>query len=261
MSDVRPDRWVSAIALVALGGLLVLGTPVATDPPLVVDRLNLAAQPAAAVGWPVSGGLLVSEVVTGAGSASDEFVEIYNAAATAHDLGGLELVYVTASGSTVTRKQAWTGLLIEPGRHLLIANSAGKWATAADGLYSGGFAATGGSLVLRALDGTVVDSLSWGEAVSTFVEGAPGPAPAAGNSLERKPGGLQGNGVDTNDNLADTRLEPDALPQALSAPAVPAPGPSVPPTLPVATPTGGPTAAPTPAMTPEPTLEPTLEPT
>lgn len=261
MSDVRPDRWVSAIALVALGGLLVVGTPVATDPPLVVDRLNVAAQVAAGVGWPVSGGLLVSEVVTGAGSASDEFVEIYNAAATAHDLGGLELVYVTASGSTVTRKQAWTGLVVEPGRHVLIANSAGKWATAADGLYSGGFAATGGSLVLRALDGTVVDSLSWGEAASAFVEGAPGPAPAAGTSLERKPGRLAGNGADTNDNLADTRLEPDPLPQALSAAAVPLPGPSASPTEPLATPTSDPTAVPTPESTPEPTVEATAEPT
>ena len=260
MSDVRPDRWLSAIALVALGGLLVAGTPVATDPPPVVDRLNVAAQPAAAAAWPVSGGLLVSEVITGAGSASDEFVEIYNAAATSHDLGGLELVYVTASGSTVTRKQAWTELVVGPGRHVLIANSAGKWASAADGLYSGGFAATGGSLVLRTLDGTVVDSLSWGEAVSAFVEGAPGPAPAAGTSLERKPGGAAGNAADTNDNLADTRLEPDPLPQALSAPAVPAPGPSASPTLPAATPTAAPTAGPTPDATLEPTVEPTPEP-
>jgi len=261
MSDVRPDRWASAILLVALGGLLVAGLPAATDSPPVIDRMNVAAQVAADAGWPVSGSLLVSEVVTGAASASDEFVEIYNAGATAQDLGGLEIVYVTASGSTVSRKQAWTELVVGPGRHVLIANSAGKWASAADGLYSGGFAATGGSLVLRTLDGMVLDSLSWGEAASAFVEGAPGPAPAAGTSLERKPGGPAGNAADTNDNLADTRLEPDPLPQPLSAPAVPAPGPSASPTQPAASPTSGPTAAPTPDTSPEPTADSTEEPT
>ena len=122
---------------------------------------NVAARPAdrSPTAWLPSRGrrrtdCCVSEVVTGAGTASDEFVEIYNASATDRDLGGLELVYATASGSTVTRKQTWTQLTIGSHRHLLLANSAGKWAAGADGLYSSGFAATGGSLVLRTLGGT-----------------------------------------------------------------------------------------------------------
>ena len=73
----------------------------------------------AAVPWPVST-LLVSEVQTGGASASDEFAEITNVGAAPVDLAGLELVYVTSSGSTVTRKASWTtSLLLEPGRHLL----------------------------------------------------------------------------------------------------------------------------------------------
>ena len=175
-----------------------------------------------AVTWPPSSGLLVSEVVTGAGSASDEFVEIYNASTVDQELGGLELVYVTSSGSTVSRKQTWTQLTLGAHRHLLLANSAGKWASGADGLYSSGFAATGGSVALRTLGGTVIDSLSWGDAASSFVEGAAGPAPAAGSSLERRPGGAAGNATDTNDNLADTRLESDPQPQSMAAEAVPA---------------------------------------
>ena len=59
---------------------------------------DLDAAPLAAVSWPPSTGLLVSEVVTGGASASDEFVEIYNAVGAAIDLGGLELVYVTSTG-------------------------------------------------------------------------------------------------------------------------------------------------------------------
>jgi hypothetical protein len=49
-------------------------------------------EPLAAVAWPPSSGLLVGEVVTGGTSASDEFVEVYNAAPTTADLCGLELV-------------------------------------------------------------------------------------------------------------------------------------------------------------------------
>ena len=55
------------------------------------------------VTWPTST-LVVSEVQTGGTSASDEFVEVANQGSTAVDLGGLELVYVTASGTTVTRR-------------------------------------------------------------------------------------------------------------------------------------------------------------
>ena len=96
------------------------------------------------------------------------------------DLGGLELVYVTASGSTISRKQSWTSLSLPAHHRLLLANSAGAWASVADGQYSGGFASSGGTLALRALgDATVIDSLSWGDAASAFVEGTPGAAPPA----------------------------------------------------------------------------------
>ncbi len=58
---------------------------------------------AAAVGWPPST-LVVSEVQTGGASASDEFVEVANQGGGPVDLAGLEVVYATATGSTVTRK-------------------------------------------------------------------------------------------------------------------------------------------------------------
>src|SRR5207247_5983783 len=107
---------------------------------------NLAPEPLAAVTWPVST-LLVSEVQTGGASASDEFAEITNAGPTAVDLAGLELVYATSTGSTVTRKASWSATnLLEPGRHLLIANTSGIYASLADATYSGGFAATGGAI-------------------------------------------------------------------------------------------------------------------
>jgi len=253
MAKARPLRWLHPALLLAAAALIATTVRGAPSPGSAEQKRQLAVQ-AAAVAWPVSDGLVVGEVVTGATSASDEFVEIYNAAATDRDLGGLEIVYVTATGSTVTRKQTWTQLILPAHRHLLLANSSGKWASGADGLYSGGFAATGGSLVLRTLGGTVIDSLSWGDATNSFVEGAAALAPAAGSSLERKPGGVAGNGTDTNDNLADSRVEANPVPQTLLSAPVPAASPSqVPTPAPTAV---SPTTTPI-TTTPSPTIEPT----
>ena len=245
MSDARWDRLFNLGLLVALVGVIGLA-------------LRPAAAFAQAVSWPPSTGLLVSEVVTGGASASDEFVELYNASASALDLGGLELVYVTASGSTVTRKQTWTQQIVPAHRHLLIANAAGTWAAGADGTYTGGFAASGGSIALRTLGGVVVDAISWGDASNVFVEGASGPAPAAASSLERRPGGTFGNAMDSNDNLADLRIEASPVAQNLAASPVPAVTPtptatSAPTQTPAPTPTAEPPCATLPEATPPPT--------
>ena len=62
---------------------------------------------------------VVSEIQTGGASASDEFAEITNVGAVAVDLAGLEVVYVTSTGGTVTRKATWTtAVRLHPGRHL-----------------------------------------------------------------------------------------------------------------------------------------------
>ncbi|HEX7591566.1 MAG TPA: lamin tail domain-containing protein, partial [Candidatus Limnocylindrales bacterium] len=174
------------------------------------------------VAWPPSGGLLLAEVMTGGASASDEYVEIANAGSAAADLGGCELVYVTASGSTITRKAAFTApLLLVPGQHLLVANSAGIYGPLADATYTGGLAADGGAVVLRKTDGTVIDAVGWGTAVNSYVEGAVAPAPPARSSIERRPGGSGGNLVDTNDNGSDFLIQPNPVPQSLASRPVP----------------------------------------
>src|SRR5215213_8118735 len=257
------ERRVAPLAalvfVLALGGV-ALGAP-ASD----------VVQPLGAVTWPVST-LLVSEVQTGGASASDEFAEITNAGGAAVDLAGLELVYVTSTGSTVTRKASWsTTLLLGSGRHLLVANSGGTYGSIADATYSGGFAATGGAIVLRAIGGAAVDAVGWGDATNTFVEGTAAAAPAAGSSIERKPGGIDGNTIDTNANVADFFAQASPNPQSVAAPPLPAPGATSTPlpsaTVAAASPTIEPTAmatiAPTDAPSPSPDTTPTasLEPT
>ena len=141
---------------------------------------------------------------------------------------------MTSSGATITRKATWAATtILEPGRHLLVANAAGIHAAVADATYTGGLAATGGALVLRPIGGAPVDAVGWGDASSAFVEGLAAPAPAGGSSIERLPGGTLGNGTDTNDNAADFAVqvganaaEPRAPPDAdAGCPSGPTPTP------------------------------------
>ena len=87
---------------------------------------------AGVVAWPAST-LVVSEVQTGGTSASDEFVEIANQGSGPVDLMGLEVVYATSTGSTVTRKGTWTtSTVLVAGQRILLANAAGLHAAIAD---------------------------------------------------------------------------------------------------------------------------------
>lgn len=234
----------------------------------MAPALQPAVAPLAVVTWPPST-LVVSEVQTGGASASDEFVEVANVGPANVDLVSLEVVYVTATGGTITRKATWTtSTVLAPGCHLLLANSAGAYAPIADAVYSGGLAATGGTIVLRVVGGAPVDAVAWGDASNSFVEGAPASPPAAGASLERMPGGTAGNTNDTNDNASDFMIQAVPNPQNLAAPPVPAPIPSATPTptaspdpgatpLPSVAPTPTPAATPDPAASPDPTVAPT----
>ena len=205
---------------------------------------------AAAVGWPPSTGMVIAEVVTGGASASDEWVELYNASAATADLAGLEVVYATSSGATVTRKAAWTGpILVEPGHHVLLANALGAFAGSADGTWSGGLAATGG--VDRAADdrGCTDRCGRVGRCRQRVRRRERGASAAAARSIERQPGGNGGNGADTNDNAADFAVNATPVPQGLGAAPVPTPAPT-----PVVTAAPGPTRTPdqTPGSTPTP---------
>ena len=87
-------------------GIMVAALFVFAASGIVSGQAGEAAPVAAAVAWPASTGLLISEVQTGGASASDEFVELYNAGPVAADLGGLELAYASSAGTSATRKAA-----------------------------------------------------------------------------------------------------------------------------------------------------------
>lgn len=270
MGRARRSTFSIVLVLLALAGLTI-----------AVPQRAIQVADAASVGWPTST-LLLSETMTGGASASDEFIELVNAGPATTDLIGLEVVYVTSSGSSVTQKASWTGSRpLAPGQHLLIANAAGSYAALADATYAGGLSATGGAAALRVIGGATIDALGWGDAANAFVEASAAPAPPARSSLERLPGGSAGNGIDTNDDAVDWFVQPSPSPQDLASPPTPTlptppasptpsatrsprPGEPSPSPAPTATaypswciPTGSPTTMPSPTLTTPPSVVPT----
>lgn len=210
--------------------------------------------------------LLISEVMTGGASASDEFIEIYNPGPDSLPLEGLELVYVTASGATVSRRADWPAGApsIGPGAHHLVANAAGTFAPIADVVYASGMAATGGSVALRIQGASsAIDAVGWGTAASAWMEGTAAPAPAAGETLERLPGGSAGSGQDTDNNAVDFGTSQIPDPQNSTSPPVPDPSATPVPTAPATVePSASATPMPTlPGETPTPTASATAQPT
>ncbi len=202
--------------------------------------------------------LVISELMTGGDSASDEFIEIFNPTPQAQPLDGLELIYVTASGATITRKAAWTATdpSIPPGGHLLVANAAGLYAATADASYAGGLSATGGSVALRSVGAeSGIDAVGWGTAASTWLEAEPAVSPTAGHSLERLPGGDAGSGQDTDQNAVD--FVERAVPDPQGSASLPTPnGTPAPTTGATAAPSTSPAASA--SVTPSATVAPTL---
>lgn len=210
--------------------------------------------------------LVVSEIVTGGTSASDELIEIYNPTADPLPLEGLELVYVSASGLTVSRRATWPlgAPEVPPGAHVLVAHELGVYASIADATYGSGMAATGGSVALRIVGASsAIDAVGWGSAASAWMEGSAAIAPAAGSSLERLPGGALGSTQDTDDNAGDFVVRPVPGPENSGSPTVPQPVPSASPELsgsPSPSPTVDSTPSAQPSVAPSPTLAPTVSP-
>jgi len=147
---------------------------------------------------PSPGCPVVNEVMTGgAGSASEELVEVVNPCAHALDLGGARLLYRSSTGGTERVLASWdVGRVLAAGGRLLYATSV--FPGPSDGTFVAGLAATGGGVGVVDAAAALVDAVGWGTAANGFVEGAAAAAPAAGSVIARLP-----DGADTNDNAAD----------------------------------------------------------
>jgi hypothetical protein len=191
--------------------------------------------------------LLISEARTrGVGGSLDELVELYNPGKIAVIVDSSWTLSVrSAVGACATDaasvKFTGAGQTLPPHGHLLIVGSTYTQSPAGDAALVNGGIADAGSLALYR-GAVLVDALCYGYdaptlgslascAVPYVCNGSPASnlphdntLSAASNvdvSLERRPGGTQGNQIDTGDNAADFRQSKPARPQSLSSAAVP----------------------------------------
>ena len=207
---------------------------------VITSTLALLAAPA-----PVRGAtserapLMLTEILTGAASASDEYVQIEATGEGMTPLSDVELIYRSASGLTTRRL---VSLAARPplaaGGRLLLANAAGSAAEQARLTWSDGIASSGGALILRKIStpSEIIDAVAWGGALpAAGGEGVPVAAPASGVVIQRRRD-LSGAPVDGGDNSSDFTLYSGPAPTATPT-NTPAP---------TATPTPAPTSSPTP---------------
>ncbi|HEY2887643.1 MAG TPA: lamin tail domain-containing protein, partial [Candidatus Limnocylindrales bacterium] len=167
------------------------------------------------VGGGGSADLRLNEFMTGVtGSAQNEFVELYNGGTAPADLGGYRLVYRSSAGtSDVGLVTIPSGTTLVPGGFYLLGGRDYTGPPAADQTFTASLAATGGGIALRNGDGSIVDSLGYGDATNAFVRGNPAPAPPAapspGNSDVRLP-----DGHNTDDNSVDFTVSASPSPRA-----------------------------------------------
>ncbi len=162
---------------------------------------------------PVPGDVVISQFrVRGPMGVSDEFIELYNRSGTTVALGGWRIIGPNwrGDGHTVDLAVIPAGTILRPGCHYLITNRStpgGPYSGSVPGDLTMDFtdlSDTGGFALARA-DGSIADRVGL-DPGATFKEGTP--LANLGffyidKAYERKPGGSDGNGQDTDDNSAD----------------------------------------------------------
>jgi Lamin Tail Domain len=164
-------------------------------------------------------GIKVNEFSTGVtGAATNEFVELVNAGSAATEIGGLKVVYRSASGSSdTTLATVPVGTTLGAGGYYLLGGSGYAGGATADQSFGTAIAATGGSIGIRRPDGTLFDAVAYGTAANGLGEGQPAPAPpttaSPGSSAVRLP-----DGHDSDDNAADFSATAVPTPKAANVP-------------------------------------------
>ena len=177
--------------------------------------LTCAAASGGGGGGGGAGAVRINELSVGTTtSLGDEFVELVNPGTAGVDISGYKLAYRSAAGTAdVSLATIPAGTTLAAGAFYLFGGSAYGGAVAADVAFTSGLASAGGGVALRNADGALVDSVGYGTATNTFVEGAAAVAPpvtaSPGSSLVRLP-----DGHDTDNNGADFTVSASATPRA-----------------------------------------------
>lgn len=159
--------------------------------------------------------ILISEVRAGtAGDNQGGFIELYNTAQNqVLDLEGYSLWLKTHPQEELELLIEWhRETLIPPLGHIFLGQAESDLPLLPDATFQLSLAYQQGGLILKDPSGKIADALAWGDGIPTQGRGDPAPELSPGVSLERKPGGEMGNGVDSKDNARDFALNPQPSP-------------------------------------------------
>ena len=173
----------------------------------------------------------ISEASLEMGSATAEFIEIYNAGSSSQDISGWKLQYKTALGGSfadIVDAVVPASISLAPGKFYLFSTSAFDAVSAIDGdvVYTAELETVGGHVKLIDGSSTEIDKVGWGSFANS-AEGNPISVHGAGESFERKAFGgsqasdmavggmddMMGNGWDTGDNSFDFIVQATPNPQ------------------------------------------------
>ncbi len=206
---MRKERAVKKIsALIIIGVCLLLAVALAgcqPPPSLPTEPLETLSP------IPIEsreGYVVISEFMPGMpGDNNYEFVELYNTGTTPIDLKGWALWYRLDDSQEPLRVYLWPRSATVPGYgHLLLVREGADVGAVPDARFETPLLDSKGGLALQDAEGNVVDALGWGAAPAGFVEGTPAPPAEGVASLERRPGGSEGNAADSGDNAIDFAL-------------------------------------------------------
>jgi len=176
---------------------------------------------------PATEGVFISEVLLGVPSSNqEEFIELYNAGSDPVDLQGYSLWYRMREDQDEQQLIMWENATLIPGQgHYLLVREGHDFGLIPDSTFSVPLFERNGGLRLLDAAETGVDQFGWGaDAIADYTEGAPVTAEISGGSLERLPGGEQGNATTTDNNAADFVLT--ELPNPQNSGSMPAPVPA-----------------------------------
>jgi hypothetical protein len=156
--------------------------------------------------------VLISRIQTSGASATDEFVELYNASPATTSLAGYSLKKQTLSGSVQTLVSSLPEIAINPFSYFLIAS---RDYVAINGVQSdfnytnnSNSLADNNAALLYDAHGALLDAVYWGTIASPT--GSPAINPAKNQSLARLPNDMSGNGLDTDDSSVDFVIAPSS---------------------------------------------------
>jgi DNA/RNA endonuclease YhcR with UshA esterase domain len=210
--NMKHRHWIAAVILLLTSISACTDTGQRTPPPTpttVVETLEPTVVERAAAR------VVFSEVLAGVdGNNNFDFIELHNAGDFAADLDGHTLWYQLSDEKEEILLFEWVSTtLIPPRGHYLLALAGEDVGIPVDAVFNQPIVPSRGGLRLLTPDGEIVDILGWGNAPQAFVEGNPAQAHENNFSIERLPGGSNGNSIDTDENSTDYILNESPNPQ------------------------------------------------